>query len=83
MNTHEARKATCEKVQVRATLRDRNLWIPQGRMCRKEIYSAYRKSLPVATETGVGPDYNLIGCVKHVCQQTVKSGNVGQILSLF
>ena len=43
-------------------------------MCRKKIYSAYRKSLPVATETGVGPDYDLIGRVKHVCQQTVKSG---------
>ena len=43
-------------------------------MCRKEIYSAYRKSLPVATETGVGPDYNLIGCVKSVCQQTMMSG---------
>ena len=74
MNTHEARKVTCEKVQVSATLGDRNLRIPQGRMCRKKIYSAYRKSLPVATETGVGPDYNLIGCVKHDCQQTVMSG---------
>ena len=42
-------------------------------MCWKEIYSAYRKSLLVATETGVGSDYNLIGCVKHVCQQTVMS----------
>ena len=70
MNTHEARKVTCEKVRVSATLGDRNLRIPQGRMCRKKIYSAYRKSLPVATETGVGPNYNLIGCVKHVCQQT-------------
>ena len=74
MNTHEARKVTCEKVRVSATLGDRNLRIPQGRMCRKKIYSAYRKSLPVATETGVGPDYSLIGCVNHVCQQTVMSG---------
>ena len=83
MNTHEARKVTCEKVRVSATLGDRNLRIPQGRMCRKKIYSAYRKSLPVATETGVGPDYSLIGCVKSVCQQTMKSEYLGQILSLF
>ena len=74
MNTHRARKAECERVQVSATLGDRNLRIPQGRMCRKKIYSACRKSLPVATETGVGPDYNLIGCVSRVCQQTVMSG---------
>ena len=74
MNTCEARKVTHEEVRVSATLRDRNLCIPQGRMCRKKIYSAYRKSLPVATETGVGPDYNLIGCVSRVCQQTVMSG---------
>ena len=83
MYTWETRKVNHEKVQVDTTLRDRNLWIPQGRMCRKEIYSAYRKSLPVATETGVGPDYNLIGCVSYVCQQTVKSGIMGQILSLY
>ena len=74
MNTHRARKAEREKVQVSATLGDRNLRIPQGRMCRKKIYSACRKSLPVATETGVGPDYNLIDCVSRVCQQTVMSG---------
>ena len=82
MNTHRARKAKCEKVQVSATLGDRNLRIPQGRMCRKEIYSACRKSLPVATETGVGTDYDLIGRVKHVSQWTVKSVKLGQILSL-
>ena len=51
-------------------------------MCWKEIYSAYRKSLPVATETGVGPDYSLIDCVNRVCQQTMKSVYLGQILSL-
>ena len=82
MNTHEARKVTCEKVRVSATLGDRNLRIPQGRMCRKKIYSACRKSLPVATETGVGPDYDLIDRVKHICQQMVKSVKLGQILSL-
>ena len=32
MNTHEARKATCEKVRVLATVTDRNLWISQGTM---------------------------------------------------
>ena len=37
----------------------------------------------MATETGVGPDYSLIGCVKSVCQQTMKSEYLGQILSLF
>ena len=47
-------RRSVRKYQVDATLRDRNLCIPQGRMCRTEIYSAYRKSLPVATETGVG-----------------------------
>lgn len=33
MDTHEARKATCEKVQVCATVRARKLCIPQGAMC--------------------------------------------------
>lgn len=33
MDTHEARKATYEKVQVCATVRVRKLCIPQGAMC--------------------------------------------------
>lgn len=39
MDAHKARKAICEKVQVDATLGDRNLRIPQGGLCRTEIYN--------------------------------------------
>ena len=39
MNMHEARKATCKKVQICATVKDCNLWISQGTMCKKEIYN--------------------------------------------
>ena len=66
MNTYEARKATYERVQVVATLTDRNLWSSQGRMWQKEIYKGMSKSLPVATETGVVDSYNLIGCVTSI-----------------
>lgn len=41
MNTHEARKVTCEKVKLDATLRDRNLCSSQGGMCRNEIYKTF------------------------------------------
>ena len=40
MVAYKARKALYEKVQVRATLIGCNLWISQGRMCRKKIYNA-------------------------------------------
>ena len=39
MDTWGDRKVNHEKVQVDTTLRDRNLWISQGRMCWKEIYN--------------------------------------------
>ena len=39
MNMHEARKATCKKVRICATVKDCNLWISQGTMCKKEIYN--------------------------------------------
>ena len=38
MDMIEARKVTIKKVQVDATRGERNLWIPQGRMCQKELY---------------------------------------------
>lgn len=41
MNARSARKAMREKVWVGATLRDCNLWIPQGRMYWKEIYETF------------------------------------------
>ena len=42
MDTLETRKVTSERVQVGATLRDCNLWIPQGRMCWKKIYNTFK-----------------------------------------
>ena len=39
MNMHETRKATCKKVRICATVKDCNLWISQGTMCKKEIYN--------------------------------------------
>lgn len=40
MDTYNTRKVLCEKVQVYATLIGCNLWISQGRMCKKKIYNA-------------------------------------------
>lgn len=40
MVAYKARKVLYEKLQVCATLIGRNLWISQGRMCKKEIYNA-------------------------------------------
>ena len=40
MHTYETRKVAYEKVQVEATVTDRNLWTSQGTMYRKEIYNA-------------------------------------------
>ena len=37
-------KLNRERVQVYATLRDRNLWIPQGRLCKKESYKLVSKT---------------------------------------
>lgn len=39
MNMRETRKVTRKKVQICATVIDRNLWTSQGTMCRKEIYN--------------------------------------------
>ena len=69
MNTHEARKATCEKVQVRATVRDRNLWTSQGTMCWKEIYDTSLQEFASFHKTGVDADYTLIRCVMTYLQR--------------
>lgn len=63
MNTYETRKVTYEKVQVRATVRDRNLWTPQRTMCKKEIYNILKQEFARFYKTGVDINYILIRCV--------------------
>lgn len=60
MNTHKARKAICEKVQVYATVRDRNLWTSQGTMCRKELYNTSMQDFADFLKIGVNANYHLI-----------------------
>lgn len=69
MNTHKARKVICEKVQLHATVRDRNLWTSQGTMCGKEIYNASMQDFANFLKIGVGTGYNLISCVTTYFQQ--------------
>lgn len=57
MTAWQDRKSNREQVRVSANLRDRNLWIPQGRQYRKERYKLVSKSLPIATEIGVHYSY--------------------------
>lgn len=60
MNTHKARKVICEKVQVYATVRDRNLWTSQGTMCKKELYNASMQDFADFLKIGVNANYHLI-----------------------
>lgn len=51
MDTRTTRKELRERVRVLATLREGVLWIPQERMRGKEIYEAWRKSLPISIKS--------------------------------
>ena len=48
------------KYRVSATLRDGSLWIPQGRMCPKEIYSVLMQEFAGFCKTSVDVRYWLI-----------------------
>ena len=48
------------KYQVSATLRDGSLWIPQGRMCPKEIYNVLMQEFAGFHKTSVDVRYWLI-----------------------
>ena len=49
-----------KKYRVSATLRDGSLWIPQGRMCPKEIYSVLMQEFAGFCKTSVDVRYWLI-----------------------
>lgn len=79
MNTHKARKAICEKVQVDATVRDRNLWTSQRTMCGKEIYNTSMQDFANFLKIGVNANYHLISGVTIFLQRNsvlVKQVNV-------
>ena len=63
MVMHEARKATCKKVRLCATVRDCNLWTPQGTMCEKEIYNTSLQDFADFLKISVVTVYSLTGCV--------------------
>lgn len=69
MDTHETREATCEKVQIIATLTAANCESRKEECDERKSMTPYCKSLPVATETGVVICYCLINSVTNHFQR--------------
>ena len=74
MAAREARKADRERVQVTATVRDRNLRTPQGTTQPKEIYDTAQQDSAGLHKTGVGPAYCPKGSVAAAYQYAETAG---------
>ena len=83
MDRHNTRKELCQKVQLRATLVERNLRISQGRMCWKKIYYTLKQDFASFLKTGVVDSYSLIDCVTIHLQRWKMLSEQVKSLSLF
>lgn len=83
MAAREARKADRERVQVTATVRDRNLLTPQGTTQPKEIYDTAQQDSAGLHKTGVGPAYCPKGSVAAAYQYAETAGRWVKVSARF